>query len=649
MKPPEIKILPDDVANKIAAGEVVERPASVVKELLENSVDAGATRIDVEFKHGGKTFIKVLDNGCGMTRQQALTSLEQHATSKIRNPDDLFSISTYGFRGEAVPSIASVSKFRLRTRPEGEQFGTQIDSYASEILSVRECGMPCGTEILVENLFAGVPARRKFLKGDSVEAGHIARLCRLYALALPNLSITLVENSRTLFRSTSGLGVVARVAKIFGTEVAEKLVELPEVSRGSMKVSGAIVEPAESFPTSRNICTFINGRPVDCRAVYAAVKEAYAQYIPKGRFAAAFLFLELDPTSVDVNVHPAKREVRLKDEFAVKTFLADAIGDRLAEFSGKAQIGEMPDGGGGSGGDIQPPAPAIAPVFTPASQREKTFADFKTAEDSPAGGSCLREPFATLEPPAETDAPAAPNLTPRFTVAVNFAPIAKPEPRFAEQRTEISAPRPPAPFGGNPAPARRPILTGWRYVGCALRKYALFETSKSLTLMNISAALRRVNFNKIMTALDGRKAASQNLLLPITIGFAAIDDEFFAANRPLFESCGFAVEEFGRGYYRITATPVWLPYGNVEKFIRDFVETCAENGMRARAKRMGDEIFAKLAVEHIGTEGFECTEMSATNLLSELLECPVHMTSPDGRKTLFELSDARLTSAFGGA
>ena len=161
MKPPEIKILPDDVANKIAAGEVVERPASVVKELLENSIDAGATRIDIEFKHGGKTFIKVLDNGCGMTRQQALMSLEQHATSKIRSPEDLFSISSYGFRGEAVPSIASVSKFRMRTRPEGESVGTQIDSYASQVLSVKECGMPRGTEILVENLFSGVPARRK--------------------------------------------------------------------------------------------------------------------------------------------------------------------------------------------------------------------------------------------------------------------------------------------------------------------------------------------------------------------------------------------------------------------------------------------------------------------------------------------------------
>ena len=334
MKPPEIKILPDDVANKIAAGEVVERPASVVKELLENSIDAGATRIDIEFKHGGKTFIKVLDNGCGMTRQQALMSLEQHATSKIRSPEDLFSISSYGFRGEAVPSIASVSKFRMRTRPEGESVGTQIDSYASQVLSVKECGMPRGTEILVENLFSGVPARRKFLKSDNVEAGHIARLCRLYALALPNLSLTLVENSKVLFHSEEGFGVIARISKIFGRETAENLIELKESQKYGMKVSGAILVPGESFSTSRNICVFINGR-----AVYAAVKEAYSQFVPKGRFAGAFLFIELNPSSVDVNVHPAKREVRLKDELGVKNFIADAIIERLKSFSFQEPFG----------------------------------------------------------------------------------------------------------------------------------------------------------------------------------------------------------------------------------------------------------------------------------------------------------------------
>ena len=352
MKPPEIKILPDDVANKIAAGEVVERPASVVKELLENSIDAGATRIDIEFKHGGKTFIKVLDNGCGMTRQQALMSLEQHATSKIRSPEDLFSISSYGFRGEAVPSIASVSKFRMRTRPEGESVGTQIDSYASQVLSVKECGMPRGTEILVENLFSGVPARRKFLKSDNVEAGHIARLCRLYALALPNLSLTLVENSKVLFHSEEGFGVIARISKIFGRETAENLIELKESQKYGMKVSGAILVPGESFSTSRNICVFINGRPVECRAVYAAVKEAYSQFVPKGRFAGAFLFIELNPSSVDVNVHPAKREVRLKDELGVKNFIADAIIERLKSFSFQEPFGAF----GRRAGDCAPSA-----------------------------------------------------------------------------------------------------------------------------------------------------------------------------------------------------------------------------------------------------------------------------------------------------
>ncbi|MBQ6534555.1 MAG: DNA mismatch repair endonuclease MutL, partial [Opitutales bacterium] len=329
--PPEIRILPDDVANRIAAGEVVERPAAVAKELIENSIDAGATRIEVEFKRGGKSFVKVSDDGCGMTRQQALTSLEPHATSKIRAPEDLFAISSYGFRGEAIPSIASVSKFRLRTRPESMAFGTEIDVYAGAVNSVRDCGMAAGTEISVENLFCSVPARRKFLKSDNVEASHIIRLCKLYALALPDISFTLVENSRVVFRSESGMDIVGRVGRIFGSDIAEKLFELPEISSRGISVGGAILKAGESFPTGRNICVFINGRPVDCRAAASAVKEAYSPYIPKGRFAAAFLFITLPPETVDVNVHPAKREVRLKNEFEVRDFLFDALSAALAK------------------------------------------------------------------------------------------------------------------------------------------------------------------------------------------------------------------------------------------------------------------------------------------------------------------------------
>ena len=686
MKPPEIKILPDDVANKIAAGEVVERPASVVKELLENSIDAGATRIDIEFKHGGKTFIKVLDNGCGMTRQQALMSLEQHATSKIRSPEDLFSISSYGFRGEAVPSIASVSKFRMRTRPEGESVGTQIDSYASQVLSVKECGMPRGTEILVENLFCSVPARRKFLKSDNVEAGHIARLCRLYALALPNLSLTLVENSKVLFHSEEGFGVIARISKIFGRETAENLIELKESQKYGMKVSGAILVPGESFSTSRNICVFINGRPVECRAVYAAVKEAYSQFVPKGRFAGAFLFIELNPSSVDVNVHPAKREVRLKDELGVKNFIADAIIERLKSFSfqepfgtfgrragdctisgefsralesfsGKnsasrnnpetaqeARMGLAAKSSGGAGGAMYAPREAPFPSDITAAGKQ---ADFHGARIAGENSFEVGESAKILKESAPDDGGneknrGAEELRAFEVAAASPAPAILPDAdksrAFSEYSEDLRTAKAVRAATANPT---------WRYVGCIARRFAIFETPKSMAIMSILSALRRVDFNRIMKALEGEKTPSQKLLLPITMEFGISDDEFFRANRALFESCGFEIDDFGKGYYRIAATPAWLEFSEAEKFVRDIVESSSESGLRTRSKRLGDEMFAYIAAGKIGIGGFVCTEESATSLLSNLLSCPMHMTSPDGRKTLYEISHSRLLSLFG--
>ena len=646
MKPPEIKILPDDVANKIAAGEVVERPASVVKELLENSIDAGATRIDIEFKHGGKTFIKVLDNGCGMTRQQALMSLEQHATSKIRSPEDLFSISSYGFRGEAVPSIASVSKVRRRTRPEGESVGTQIDSYASQVLSVKECGMPRGTEILVENLFSGVPASRKFLKSDNVEAGHIARLCRLYALALPNLSLTLVENSKVLFHSEEGFGVIARISKIFGRETAENLIELKESQKYGMKVSGAILVPGESFSTSRNICVFINGRPVECRAVYAAVKEAYSQFVPKGRFAGAFLFIELNPSSVDVNVHPAKREVRLKDELGVKNFIADAIIERLKSFSfqepfgtfgrragdcaisgefsralesfsGKnsasrnnpetaqeARMGLDAKSSGGAGGAIYAPREAPFPSDITAAGKQ---ADFHGARIAGEKSFEVGESAKILKESAPDDGAeknrGAEELRAFEVAAASPAPAILPDAdksrAFSEYSEDLRTAKAVRTATANPT---------WRYVGCIARRFAIFETPKSMAIMSILSALRRVDFNRIMKALEGEKTPSQKLLLPITMEFGISDDEFFRANRALFESCGFEIDDFGKGYYRIAATPAWLEFSEAEKFVRDIVESSSESGLRTRSKRLGDEMFAYIAAGKIGIGGFVCTE-----------------------------------------
>lgn len=633
-QPPEIRILTDDVANKIAAGEVVERPAAVAKELLENAIDAGATRIEIEFKHGGKSFVKVVDDGCGMTRQQALTCLEPHATSKIRAPEDLFNISSYGFRGEAVPSIASVSRFRLRTRPEAQVLGTEIDVYAGSVNSVRDCGMAAGTEITVENLFCSVPARRKFLKSDNVEASHIVKLCRLYALALPDLSITLVENSRTVFRSERRLGVLDRIERVFGAEIASKLFELRRVERGGMAVSGAILRAGESFPTGRNICAFINGRPVECKAVYSAIKEAYSQFVPKGRFAAAYLFIELDPRTVDVNVHPAKREVRLKNEFQVRDFLFAAVSSALAESNQNLRENFSADIA-----EDEPEFSALSkPAITPASESEIPSAECggigasqrasRESESAPARG--FSKPLCAAERPVFSSAISdAPKSHVREIPAV--APVARSVSESADEKRKS---------------ALAAVAADWRYIGCLKKRFAIFETSKGLVLMSISSALKRVRYEEILAGLRGGKVVSQNLLIPLPLKFERGDDEYFSANRKAFETCGFVVEDFGTSFYRISAAPLWLKYGDIENFVRDFVEIAREENRTLRKSALSDENFARSLVGRYGAADFACTETTATELLAKLLSGNSGASSPDGKPTLKEISDAEILRMF---
>ncbi len=616
-QPPEIRILTDDVANRIAAGEVVERPAAVAKELLENSVDAGATRIEIEFKHGGKSFIKVSDDGCGMTRQQALTSLEPHATSKIRAPEDLFSISSYGFRGEAVPSIASVSKFKMRTRPESQVFGTEIDIYAGTVNSVRDCGMAAGTEIVVENLFCSVPARRKFLKSDNVEASHIIRLCRLYALALPDVAFTLVENSKVTFRSERGASIIERIGRIFGSDISEKLFELSETSANGVSVRGAILRAGESFSTGRNICAFINGRPVDCKSVYSAVKDAYSQYIPKGRFAAAFLFIELPPETVDVNVHPAKREVRLKNEFEVRDILFNSISSALrfsendgSTFSASADVSNS-------------------------TQQEKS--DFSRQENS-LGETPKRVEFVLPKP----------QFTPKPFVAPKVSDVEESLPAVeVSSRSQISKSlKVDKPRKESISTKVATLASEWRYIGCFKKRYALFETSKGLVIMSISAALKRVRYEEILKSLKGEQIDSQSFLIPISLKFERGDDEYFLANRAAFEACGFGIEDFGKSFYRIVSAPAWLKYSDTENFVRDFVEIAREENKTLKRSAMSEENFARALVGRIGAASFLCTETTALELLARLLSGDNHVSSPDGRPTLKEISEAELQRYF---
>ena len=320
-----IRILEATVANQIAAGEVVERPAAVIKELLENSLDAGARRVTVDFSRGGKAQMIVEDDGKGMTGDEALLSLERHATSKIQLASDLDRITTFGFRGEALPSIASVARFTMQTRPASAPSGTEIAINGGKLMHCRDHGMAPGTRIEVSNLFHPVPARLKFLKSDETEAAHIVRLVRLYAIAHPEVGFLLREDGREIFRSPGNAPLLDRVREIWGRQVAGEVTIMPAFARPGMRLSGLLGKPGVSRGTRQDLVTVVNGRPVDSRTMAFALTESYHTLIPKGRYPLAFIFLEMDPAWVDVNVHPAKREVRFRDEAKVRNFLIESV------------------------------------------------------------------------------------------------------------------------------------------------------------------------------------------------------------------------------------------------------------------------------------------------------------------------------------
>ena len=313
------------MANQIAAGEVVERPAAVIKELLENSLDAEARRVTVDFSRGGKAQMIVEDDGKGMSGDEALLSLERHATSKIQLASDLDRISTFGFRGEALPSIASVARFTMQTRPASAPSGTEIAINGGKLVHRRDHGMAPGTRIEVTNLFHPVPARLKFLKSDETEAAHIVRLVRLYAIAHPEVGFLLREDGREIFRSPGNAPLLDRVREIWGRQVAEEVTIMPSFARPGMRLSGLLGKPGVSRGTRQDLVTVVNGRPVDSRTMAFALTESYHTLIPKGRYPLAFIFLEMDPAWVDVNVHPAKREVRFRDEAKVRNFLIESV------------------------------------------------------------------------------------------------------------------------------------------------------------------------------------------------------------------------------------------------------------------------------------------------------------------------------------
>ena len=594
-----IRILSDRVANQIAAGEVIERPVAVVKELVENSIDAGATRVEIEFRHGGKSHIHIEDNGKGMSPDEALLALERHATSKIRAAGDLNEITSFGFRGEALPSIASVSRFTLRTRADGWTHGTEIKVNGGKLIEKKDCGMPVGTVIEVDQLFNSVPVRRKFLKTDPTEAAHITYNSRLFAVANPQVAFRLMEGGRTVFTSPVCQNLRDRIGEIWGRSLADDLmpVEASDSALG-LRLTGLTAKPGIGRSTRRELVTLVNRRPVDSRTLGFAVLDAYHGRIQKGRYPPAFLFLEIQPRDVDVNVHPAKREVRFRNEGSIRRFVFAAISQALQQAS-TVEVS---------------PKPAPAPVPAQSAQLARN--------DQPS------PKFPKPDPPAKKRAVPEPTQSPR------------PQSAFSDRKPVDSETTPHQPTGPK-------SKAGWEFITQLKRQFALFDSPRGLIVLHLRHADQRVRFERILQDYHSSTPPSQGLLIPHPVELDPLAVETLRTHLEMLNQQGFHIEAFGRNFYRIEAVPTWLQAEQAESFLRDMIDLLRQRDGSRQQQELAWTAVARLAVEGSHRRSDALSDAAVQQLAEALLACQSPHTTPSGKPTFSEISWAEWSRRFG--
>ena len=503
-----IRLLPDALASQVAAGEVVERPASVVKELVENSIDADARKIEVGVQRGGISKIQVIDDGIGMNRDDALMCLERHATSKIRTTEDLDGISTLGFRGEAMPSIASVSKFRLTTREKDALSGTEIIVNGGKVASVKDCGEPPGTQIEVRSLFFNIPARRKFLRTENTEYSHLEQIVRVQAIAHPDIAFTLVRNEREQFRLPATSSLLERIQGFVGSDVASKLLKIETYESNDIRITGYMGGFGMGRSNRGLQLAFLNGRPVEAPMLNYALREGYHTALMKGQYPITFLFLEMSPFSVDVNVHPAKKEVRFRDGNGVRDAVIEAVAQTLAR--------------------VQTTIPG---------QQVRTFPEPTITQPS-------------LIPEREQVA-----LRTDWTQMPKQEAHASPPPAAADEvlpEEPAPAPQPsPPPTDSNEAVRAE----DFHIIGVLGKLYVLMESAEGLVLMDQHAAHERVLFEKMRERMANEGVPTQKLLMPLTVELAPRDFDLVQQNLDAIQRMGIAAEPFGQSTLKIDALP----------------------------------------------------------------------------------------------
>ncbi|WP_446745485.1 DNA mismatch repair endonuclease MutL [Silvibacterium acidisoli] len=655
-----IRILSDQVANQIAAGEVVDRPASVVKELLENSLDAEATRISVEVEGGGRKLIRIVDNGIGMVRDDALLAFERHATSKIRSSDDLLSIATLGFRGEALPSIASISRLELETRSKDEAGGTRIEIVGGKIYRVEDAGLPTGTTICIRDLFFNTPARRKFLRAESTELSHVTALVTHYALAHPGKHFELHSASHALLIAPPVSKPSERIYQIFGNDTLSQLIPLtaerpfdraglpepPPWKRddeyqppdpGFLRVTGFVSKPELQKLNRNSIYIFVNNRLIRDRLILHAISEAYRNVIPPTSFPVALLFLDMPPHEVDVNVHPSKTEVRFRQQSYIHDFVRDSIRNTLVKARPAAEFF--------SALTANPTASAVLmPRQSPAPGEEDIEAQGEPGVDS----QNQSEPEPVLTRDGETLVLTSPVLPPQeqnipFPLSAAPMPV---EParsgtlRDCEPKWDTNE----LPEGGE-APTLN-SLASLKPLGQLRESFILAVNDEGLWIVDQHVAHERVLFEKILREREVESVKRQRLLMPLLIDLLPQQMVLFSGISEELERNGFEAEPFGPNTIAVKAAPIGLEGARMERMLMEVLE---QAGNPAQAENMGTlrtRVAASIACHSAIKVNFRLDNQRMEWLLAELARTEHPTSCPHGRPIALRYSWKDIQKAF---
>jgi len=618
-----VHILPEQVASQIAAGEVVERPASAVKELIENSLDAGARSVSVEILGGGSALIAVADDGSGMTRADAVLSLRRHATSKIRSAADLSAIRTLGFRGEALASIASVSHLRMQTRRAVDEHGVEVAAEAGNIEDTRTCAMAAGTRIEVRQLFFNTPARLKFLKTLATEQGAIAEAFQRIALANHHIAFCLNADGRTIFDLPRANSVLERFRQVFGPKIASRMLAF-DFDRPGIRAQGLAATSQESFATGRMIFTFVNGRSVRDRTLIRAIEQAYQTLIPRGRHPAALLFVDMRHEDVDVNVHPMKTEVRFRNGGAVFEVVYHALRDRLADQTQNAPVAASGDT---SSAASEAPAPSTDDAATEVVTTASMGGDAHAGQAAKAPGE------------------SAPN--PRGDAPLRLVPDA-PNPAMFQRPLSLAYDR-DARGGGAAAahpPAPIPMYSRLRVIGQIFAGYIALETEEGLLLIDQHAAHERVTFEKLRRELRDGGIRTQAMLAPVSVELnPARASQVHGA---LSELCamGFDVEPFGPTTLLLKGAPaVFGPEGGA-KLLTDMIESMGDGGFRGGGEAAFENWLKQLACHGSVRVGRVLELAEIHSLLAELDRTEFKTNCPHGRPVHIQFGRAQIERMF---